>query len=115
MGSWCGRLYDDVEAEVGPIVIADHLLRPAPDGEDYTMIAARLANWLEETAGIDGDHIVVMHGISSRVLRGMMAGYPVHPDLGAPIAPSLVQGSISLVQDGRERVLFGSQRGSEHA
>ena len=115
MGSWCGRLYDDVEDEVGPIVIADHLLRPAPDGEDYPMIAARLANWLSDVGDTPGDHIVVMHGISSRVLRGMMAGYPVHPDLGAPIAPSLVQGSIALVQDGRETVLFGSERGSEHA
>lgn len=115
MGSWCGRLYDDVEAEVGPIVIADHLLRPAPDGEDYPMIAARLASWLAEVGDAPGDHVVVMHGISSRVLRGMMAGYPVHPDLGAPIAPSLVQGSIALVQDGRETVLFGSERGSEHA
>ena len=115
MGSWCGRLYDDVEDEVGPIVIADHLLRPAPDGEDYPMIAARLANWLSEVGDAPGDHIVVMHGISSRVLRGMMAGYPVHPDLGARIAPSLVQGSISLVQGGREDVLFGSERGGEHA
>jgi probable phosphoglycerate mutase len=115
MGGWCGRLYDDVEAEHGPIVIADHLLRPAPDGEDYPMIAARLARWLEEASTVPGDHVVVMHGISSRVLRGMMAGYPVHPDLGAPIAPSLVQGSIALVEDGRETVLFGSERGSEHA
>ncbi|WP_421838968.1 histidine phosphatase family protein [Novosphingobium sp.] len=115
MGSWCGRLYDDVEAEIGPIVIADHLLRPAPDGEDYPMIAARLANWLAEVSDAPGDHIVVMHGISSRVLRGMMAGYPVHPDLGAPIAPSLVQGSIALLENGCETVLFGSERGSEHA
>lgn len=29
MGSWCGRSYSDVEGEVGPIVIEDHLLRPA--------------------------------------------------------------------------------------
>jgi probable phosphoglycerate mutase len=115
MGSWCGRLYGDVESEVGPIVLADHLLRPAPDGEDYPMIAARLSNWLAEVSDAPGDHIVVMHGISSRVLRGMMAGYPVHPDLGAPIAPSLVQGSIALVRDGHEDVLFGSERGSEHA
>ncbi len=115
MGVWCGRLYDDVEAEVGPIVIADHLLRPAPEGEDYPMIAARLTRWLAEVGDAPGDHIVVMHGISSRVLRGMMAGYPVHPDLGAPIAPSLVQGSIALVQAGRETVLFGAERGGEHA
>jgi len=115
MGSWCGRLYDDVAAEVGPIVMADHLLRPAPDGEDYPMIAARLGRWLEEARTMPGDHVVVMHGISSRVLRGMMVGSPVHPELGVPIAPSLVQGSIALVVDGRETVLFGSERGTEHA
>lgn len=115
MGSWCGRSYSDVEDEAGPIVIEDHLLRPAPDGEDYPMIATRLRRWI---AGLDdsgGDHIVVMHGISSRVLRGIMANYPVHPLHGAPIAPSLRQGSIALVSDGAERVLFGAQRGVEHA
>ena len=115
MGSWCGRSYSDVEAEVGPIVIEDHLLRPAPDGEDYPMIAARLKRWLEEIGDAGGDHVVVMHGISSRVLRGIMAGYPVTPLHGAPIAPSLVQGSIALVENGAERVLFGSERGIEHA
>ena len=115
MGSWCGRSYSDVEGEVGPIVIEDHLLRPAPDGEDYPMIAARLNRWIDGLEDDSGDHIVVMHGISSRVLRGIMAGYPVHPVHGAPIAPSLVQGSIALVENGAESVLFGSERGIEHA
>ena len=115
MGSWCGRSYSDVEDEVGPIVVEDHLLRPAPDGEDYRMIAARLGRWLDEQGDAGGDHIVVMHGISSRVLRGMMAGYPVHPAHAAPIAPSLVQGSIALIENGAERTLFGSARGTEHA
>ncbi|KPF92257.1 phosphoglycerate mutase [Novosphingobium sp. AAP83] len=115
MGSWCGRSYGDVEDEVGQIVVADHLLRPAPDGEDYPMIAGRLNRWLEEIGDPGGDHIVVMHGISSRVLRGIMAGYPVHPVHGAPIAPSLVQGSIALVEAGAERTVLGSTRGIEHA
>ena len=115
MGSWCERSYDEVEAEQGPIVIADHLLRPAPDGEDYPAIAARLQRWVDAVSQDPMDHIVIMHGISSRVLRGMMAGYPVHPAHGAPIAPSLVQGSIALIENGSERVLFGSQRGTEHA
>lgn len=115
MGEWCGRTYDDVEAEHGPIVIADHLLRPAPAGEDYHDIAARLTRWIEGVGQAGGDHVVVMHGISSRVLRGLMAGFPVHPEHGVPIAPSLVQGSIALVEGGAERVLFGSPVGTEHA
>ena len=115
MGSWCLRGYDDVEAEVGPIRLPDHLLRPAPDGEDYPAIAARLSHWLAGPGAVPGDHIVVMHGISSRVLRGIMAQYPLHPELGAPIAPSLVQGSIALVEDGADMVLYGSEQGTEHA
>ena len=115
MGSWCERSYSDVEAEHGPIVIADHLLRPAPDGEDYPAIAARLNSWIARTGNDGRDHVVVMHGISSRVLRGIMAGYPDHPDHGVPIAPSLVQGSIALIKDGAECVLYGAERGTEHA
>lgn len=115
MGSWIGRDYDDVEAEHGPITLADHLLRPAPDGEDYPAIAARLQRWIAAHGQDGGDHIVVMHGISSRVLRGIMAGLPPHPDHGAPIAPSLKQGSIALIENGVERVFFGSARGVEHA
>jgi probable phosphoglycerate mutase len=115
MGSWCLRSYDAVEAEVGPIRLPDHLLRPAPDGEDYRAIAARLSRWLAGPGALPGDHIVVMHGISSRVLRGMMGGFAVHPDLGVAIAPSLVQGSIALIEDGRESLLYGSRQGTEHA
>jgi len=119
MGSWCGRGYGDVEADHGPITLEDHLLRPAPDGEDYPAIAARMTRWMASVAALPdggrGDHIVVMHGISSRVLRGVMAGLPPHPQHGAPIAPSLVQGSIALIENGVERVFFGSARGIEHA
>jgi probable phosphoglycerate mutase len=115
MGGWCGRTYDDVEAEHGPIVIADHLLRPAPEGEDYRDIAARLTRWIESVGDAGGDHIVVMHGISSRVLRGLMGGFAIHPEHGVPIAPSLVQGSIALVENGAERVLYGATQGTEHA
>jgi probable phosphoglycerate mutase len=115
MGSWCLRSYADVEAEVGPIRLPDHLLRPAPDGEDYPAVAARLQRWLAGPGAAPGDHIVVMHGISSRVLRGIMAGYPVHRGLGVPIAPSLIQGSIALVEQGGETVLLGSEQGTEHA
>lgn len=115
MGSWCLRSYDELEAEVGPVRLPDHLLRPAPDGEDYPAITARLSRWLAGPGSAPGDHVVVMHGISSRVLRGIMAGYPVHPELGVPIAPSLVQGSIALVEQGGEAVLFGSTVGTQHA
>lgn len=115
MGSWCMRTYAEVEAEHGAIRLDDHLLRPAPDGEDYAMIAARLNGWLGEVGERPGDHVVVMHGISSRVLRGIMAGHPLHPEHGTPIAPSLVQGSISLIENGLETLFLGSEQGARHA
>ena len=106
MGSWGGRYYADVVAEVGPVV--DPLtgaLRCAPDGERYQEIAARVAGWLADTADDDGDRLVIMHGISSRVMRGVMTGLSSVPDLGAPLAPGLPQGSVVKVESGRETVV----------
>ena len=115
MGSWCERTYADVEAEHGRIVDADHLLTPAPDGESYPAIAARLQGWLEHVGDAPGNHIVVMHGLSSRVLRGMMTGLPAHAAYGVPIAPSLPQGSIAVVTGRREDIIFRPQSGNERA
>lgn len=115
MGAWGGRFYDEVQAEVGPIVDDDHLLTPAPDGENYPAIAARVGAWWRDVEPLGGDHLVVMHGISSRVLRGVMAGLPPHPRYGAPIADGLVQGSISVIEGGKDGLLFGAERGALHA
>ena len=115
MGAWGGRLYDEVQGEVGPIVDADHLLTPAPDGEDYRAIAARLTSWLRDLTPEGGDHLVMMHGISSRVLRGVMSGLAPHPRYGAPIAPGLTQGSITLVENGMDGLLYGAEVGAMHA
>lgn len=115
MGCWGGRYYHEVEGEVGAIVDAEHLLTPAPDGEDYPAIAARLNDWLDEVGDAGGDHIVIMHGISSRVLRGIMTGLPDHPRYRAPIAPGLVQGSIVMIEDGRETLVHGATHGVMHA
>ena len=119
MGAWGGRLYEDVQNEVanelGPIVDADHLLHPAPGGEGYPAIAARLTSWLNDVGQIGGDHLVVMHGISSRVLRGVMSGLALHPRYRAPIAPGLTQGSITLIEGGVDGLLYGATIGAMHA
>ncbi|KQN24662.1 histidine phosphatase family protein [Sphingomonas sp. Leaf38] len=100
MGSWGGRYYADVVDEVGPVMLPGGLLKTAPDGETYPQIAARVGGWLAETADDAGDRLVIMHGISSRVMLGVMTGAPVDPMLGAPIAPGLPQGSVTLVEAG---------------
>ena len=78
MGQWGGRPYAEVIAEQGPIIDADHLLRPAPDGEDYPALAARLGRWLTQAAPHSGDHVIVAHGLTTRVLRGLLTGTPLH-------------------------------------
>jgi len=112
MGAWGGRYYADVVAEFGAIVTADGLLRPAADGEDYRGIAARLGGWLADTADDTGDRLIIMHGISSRVLRGMLTGAAPHPEFDAPILPGLPQGSVVMIERGVETVVH---RGTGHA
>ena len=114
MGCWGGRYYADVVAEIGPIVSADMLLTPAPDGEDYPQIATRVIGWLAEHAREPGDRLIIMHGISSRVLRGVLLGLPEHSQFGAPIAPGLPQGSVVMIADGREQIVV-TGTGGGHA
>ena len=104
MGAWGGRLYADVIGEVGPVITSEGLLRPAPDGERYDAIAARVGGWAADTAGDPGDRLVIMHGISSRVLRGLLTGADPHPDYAAPVSGGLPQGSVVLIENGRESV-----------
>ncbi len=106
MGSWGGRYYADVIDQVGPVIDQSGLLRPAPDGEDYARIAARVGGWLADTDDDDGDRLVIMHGISSRVLRGVMTGQDVHPEFGTPIAAGLPQGSVVRIERGVETIVY---------
>ena len=104
MGSWGGRYYADVVAEVGPVIDERGLLRPAPDGESYAAIAERVSGWLADTAGDPGDRLVLMHGISSRVLRAVMTGAPVEP-CGAPVLPGHPQGTVTMIERGVETIV----------
>lgn len=108
MGEWGGRYYRDVTAEAGPIFDPVDLLftcRP-PGGEWYDDIAARLGTWLDDHGATAGDKVVVTHGITSRVLRGLLTGGGPRPGCGAPVAEGLPQGSIVCIADGRETVLL---------
>jgi probable phosphoglycerate mutase len=104
MGSWGGRYYADVVGEVGPVIDERGLLRCAPDGERYEAIAERLRGWLADTADDPGDRLIIMHGISSRVLRGVMTGAPVDR-CGAPVLPGHPQGTVTMIERGVETVV----------
>jgi broad specificity phosphatase PhoE len=118
MGSWSGRYYADLAKEVGTILDPEHGLyaRPPEGGEWYDQIAARVSGWLADTDADPGDRLVIMHGMSSRILRGVMTGADVLPQFAAPVAPDLPQGSIVLIEQGVERVVhLGTGRGAAPA
>jgi broad specificity phosphatase PhoE len=112
MGSWGGRYYADVVEEVGPIIDPlTMLLKPASDGERYDQIAARVTGWTADAANDSQDRLVIMHGISSRVLRGVLMGLPVDPEYGAPIARGLPQGSVVMIENAIETVVIRGMGG----
>ena len=112
-GGWGGRYYADLAVERGSVI--DHLaglLLPAPDGEAYPAIAARVSAWLGDTDDDTGDRLVIMHGISSRVLRGVMRGLPDVPGYDAPAAPNLPQGSVVMIAGGVEHIIHSGRGGA---
>lgn len=107
MGGWGGRFYAEIAEAHGGFVDrrAGLFTRRPPGGEWYDDIARRLRAWMAETEAEQGDRLIVMHGISSRVLRGVLTGAPDRPGCGAPVAPPLPQGSVVCVDDGVEAVI----------
>jgi probable phosphoglycerate mutase len=113
IGSWDGRHYHELAREFGPMIDPETgALRVAPDGETYPAIAARLTDWLADTSGDSGDRLVIMHGISSAVLRGLMTGRAPAASVGAPLAPALPQGSVVMIAGGAETVAHRGRGGA---
>ena len=106
VGEWAGRYYRDIVAEIGTIVDAEAALfsRRAPGGEWYDDIAVRLQSWLEDQDSPD-ERLLVMHDMSSRVLRGLLTRSPPRPHYNAPVAGRLPQGSVVEIVGGKETLL----------
>jgi glucosyl-3-phosphoglycerate phosphatase len=116
VGDWSGKSYASIGEEQGEFIDRDASLftvRP-PGGEFYDDIAVRLNSWIAETMHERGDRLVLMHGMSSRVLRGILLGLPVDPRWKAPVADSLPQGSMVMIGGGEERIISRGA-GVEHA
>lgn len=97
IGDWSGRLYHELAAEAGALIdpaTGLFSVRP-PGGEIYDEVALRLQSWLDENAGEAADRLIVMHGMSSRVLRGLLTG-------AGRIAGNVRQGSLVEIQAGVE-------------
>jgi probable phosphoglycerate mutase len=107
IGEWSEIHYADIAAETGPVIdrATGLFSRRPPGGEWYDEVAARLRSWLEDRAAETGDRLIVMHGMSSRVLRGLLIGAAEAPGCGTPVADGLRQGAVVEIAGGVERML----------
>ena len=104
VGQWEGRRYADIVAETGPIICPDRRIfnvQP-PGGEWYPAIAARLASWVTDLAP-DRDVLVISHGITLRVLRGLLGGGVDYE--GVVLAEDAPQGTVFVIEDGVQTIL----------
>jgi probable phosphoglycerate mutase len=107
IGAWSERYYQDVAAEQGPILDPEtglFCVRP-PGGESYAEVAVRLQAWIDDTAAETKDRLILMHGMSSRVLRGMLTAAEQWTVCGVPVAYGLPQGAVAEIEAGVEVVL----------
>jgi glucosyl-3-phosphoglycerate phosphatase len=117
VGDWSDKRYADIIAEQGDIIDPQTSLfsqRP-PNGEWYDDIATRLKSWMADTEHERGDRLVIMHGISARVLRGLQRGLPVDPAFGAPIADNVPQGTMVMVGYEADEKVIHLGKGVNHA
>ncbi len=117
VGDWSDKRYADIIAEQGDIIDPETGLfnqRP-PNGEWYDDVATRLRNWMADTQDERGDRLVIMHGMSARVLRGLQRGLPDHPKLGVPIADNLPQGTMAMVGYEADEKIVHLGKGVSHA
>ncbi len=104
MGEWGGVMYRDLDGKLEIDQEERLFVTVAPGGENYRDIAQRLEHWLEEQS-FARDAVLISHGMTSRVLRGLLVGAEAHPRFGVPIADGLPQGSIVQICDGHEDII----------
>ena len=99
VGDWQGRTYASIVAQSGPIVDPERRAFnvPPPNGEWYPAIAARLRTWLA-TLDPARTALVISHGITLRVLRGLLVGGREFE--GVTLADDAPQGTVFRIADG---------------
>lgn len=116
VGDWDGCYYKDIAPDIRTIMDMEHKLfiKKAPGGEDYVDVAERVSEWLGEQA-FETDMLVITHGMTARVLRGILLGLSPLEGFGAPIADGLAQGSMVAICDGVETLVIDGAGAGERA
>jgi probable phosphoglycerate mutase len=101
MGPFSGRLIGELRSEHPDLFGEDMSLTwyfRIPGGERLETMQARLAAFLRD---LPGPAVIVCHGMTSRILRGVALGLCLDATLALPGG----QGIIHVVEDGRHRTL----------
>jgi broad specificity phosphatase PhoE len=114
VNAWEGRSYAEVIADHGPILDPVRRLfsARAPGGEWYDDIALRMQSWLEDVRGQTRPQLAIAHGISARVLRGLLVGGALVD--GTAVADDLPQGTMVRIEHGIETpIIIGTGSADE--
>jgi probable phosphoglycerate mutase len=102
-GEWEGLLREDVIGEHGESPSGGELIFRGPGGETYEQVLARVESFLADLPPEPERRLVVVsHGASGRVLRGVYAGLPKHDVLTLDVPQDaifrLVDGAIHRLE-----------------
>ncbi|HCE4657659.1 TPA: histidine phosphatase family protein [Vibrio parahaemolyticus] len=96
LGEWEQRTIPSLEQEIPNLLAQNDWYLQAPNCETYESVRARLSSWLSDVAH-DEDIVVVSHGLTGIVLRGLLLGM----DYTQVWQQDLPQDAFFIIEDGR--------------
>ncbi|HCG8517694.1 TPA: histidine phosphatase family protein [Vibrio parahaemolyticus] len=96
LGEWEQRTIPSLEQEIPNLLAQNDWYLQAPNCETYESVRERLSSWLSDVAD-DEDIVVVSHGLTGIVLRGLLLGM----DYTQVWQQDLPQDAFFIIEDGR--------------
>ncbi|HCH1967203.1 histidine phosphatase family protein [Vibrio parahaemolyticus] len=96
LGEWEQRTIPSLEQEIPNLLAQNDWYLQAPNCETYESVRERLSSWLSDVAH-DKDIVVVSHGLTGIVLRGLLLGM----DYTQVWQQDLPQDAFFIIEDGR--------------
>ncbi|MBE4001575.1 histidine phosphatase family protein [Vibrio parahaemolyticus] len=96
LGEWEQRTIPSLEQEIPNLLSQNDWYLQAPNCETYESVRERLSSWLSDVAH-DEDIVVVSHGLTGIVLRGLLLGM----DYTQVWQQDLPQDAFFIIEDGR--------------